>query len=646
MEERRELCGGTGILEKRSSVVLRMNQRRISGVCCLLLSQPLLLLLLLQAAKSTADALLHSSRSRRAEDGSSDSWYTRYPAYPTYCATPEEMASRKIPPLQDDKRLGETRLHHVTAVLRHGARTPWKAGLNCWEDYNTNPETAVWDCNLTAYLSPPPPAQVSEEEGNTKSHDEAMFLFEKRYDALTDPDRNLSNFLHGTCQLGQLLLQGYEQEFVNGQFLRDAYVYDASAYNHDARMRLLDVSGGKGKPAVWEDVYYRVDDEIRTLLSGQVVLRGLFGPEMDAYFQSNKRYPVIPLHTADYVRDIVDPNENVCPRLAEIRERNQASPGFQALNQSAEAVLLRRFQREVLKVPDPNNDMDAVDCLMTTMCTDRPLPDAINDYHPSEDRELHHQQNSTEWSEEYGTDLFQRLYEFDIEQYVYTIKAGDAEYAKLAMRPLWYEIMSKINPHIQGATGNLNKLALFSGHDSTIMPLLASLGVWNDTSWAPYASMVVIELHELNIDGTTQKDIYPTDFAFRLIYNGVAITPQIPGCPVDLELCDINVLIDNVLLVGDCERKHELAVQYKDAVTRTREILSTTEGVIYFLLLVSVSAAAGGIAVFVYVTGSLPRKRYQQAVNDDDDDGISLNGTNGNGYRDEARAERIEMNLT
>lgn len=54
-----------------------------------------------------------------------------------------------------------------------------------------------------------------------------------------------------SLQLGQLLLLGCEQEFVNGQCLRNAYVYDESAYNHDARMRLLDFStGGKGKPAV------------------------------------------------------------------------------------------------------------------------------------------------------------------------------------------------------------------------------------------------------------------------------------------------------------------------------------------------------------------------------------------------------------
>jgi hypothetical protein len=47
----------------------------------------------------------------------------------------------------------------------------------------------------------------------------------KRFDALQYPQYGLSNHLNGTCQLGQLIDQGYSQEIANGQFLRDAYAY-------------------------------------------------------------------------------------------------------------------------------------------------------------------------------------------------------------------------------------------------------------------------------------------------------------------------------------------------------------------------------------------------------------------------------------
>ena len=551
------------------------------------------------------------------------SWYTRYPFYPPYCSTPDEMVKRTIPPLQKDKRLGETRLRHVTAVLRHGSRTPYKAGLNCWEGYDTNPETSVWDCNLTAYLAPPPPAVVSKEEGENTNHDQAMFLFEKRYDALTDASQNLNNHLRGTCQLGQLLLQGYEQEYTNGQFLRVAYAYDESAYDHDPRMRLLDISSRKTSTAnVWDDIYYRVDDESRTLLSGQVVLRGLFGPELKKYFEAHGKYPVIPLHTADYDRDILVANHEVCPRLSEVWERNAASPGYLYLNASDEVALLRRFQTDVLKIPNPNRDMDAIDCIMTTMCTDRPLPDAINDYRPR-DHTLN--MNSTsQWNTTYGTDLLQRLHDFDAQMYNYIVTANEAEYAKLAMQPMWAEIMTKVYPHIQGETIELNKLALYSGHDTTIIPLLASLGVWNNTAWPPYASMVALELHEMNVDGNSDRKIFTSPFAFRLIYNGEVITSKVKSCSPDLELCSSHHLMNLLLQDHDCVRKHDDAIPYKDAMARTKEIVATSDGLMYFMLVVGMSAGIGGALVYIYMVKCFPKQYYNRAP--DDDDGVVLNG--------------------
>jgi Histidine phosphatase superfamily (branch 2) len=584
---------------------------------------------------------------------STDPWYQRYPYYPPYCATPDEMAAWSVPPLSNDQSVlrvtGETRLLHVTAVARHGARTPYTPYLNCWEDYATNPETAVWDCALHTYLSTPP------TDDNVQ--DLPMFLLEKRYDALHEP---MSNYLNGTCQVGQLLEPGYEQELRNGQFLRSAYVYTEGTFDHDKRMRLLGV-GSQANGNVWDHVHYRVDDESRTTQSGQVILQGLFGPEMTAYFAQHQSLPVIPLHTADYNRDVLEPNEDVCPRLTEIRTRNEASSEYKAYNQSDEAVLLRRFQQQVLRIPDRSRDMDAIDCLMTTMCTDRPLPDAVNDYRPAATAEL---QNKTAWSEEYGHDLLQRLYEFETKLFVLNAIAENAEYSKLGMSFLWDEIMTKLNAHVRRNNRSVNhnnngsddssfpheKLLLIAGHDTTIIPLLATLGVWNDTTWPTYASMILLELHQLNIDGKTSRKVFRSDYAFRLIYNGAVITPQIPKCPLDLELCDISILQELVVTSGDCARQHAATVPYRDAVTRTREIVSSPQGFIYLLLLVSGSAVAGGVAVFVYLSHStLPHKqarylRPHQRRPSYGDEGSSYNES-GNGYHDNSE-DPSEKSLT
>ena len=73
------------------------------------------------------------------------------------------------------------------------------------------------------------------------------------------------------------------------------------------------------------------------------------------------------------------------------------------------------------------------------------------------------------------------------------------EYAKLAMGPLWAEIMDHILPVVnddqedRGRTAA--KLAIFSGHDTTIMMILESLGSKvKAIEWPPYASMILIEV--------------------------------------------------------------------------------------------------------------------------------------------------------
>jgi hypothetical protein len=53
------------------------------------------------------------------------------------------------------------------------------------------------------------------------------------------------------------------------------------------------------------------------------------------------------------------------------------------------------------------------------------------------------------------------------------------------MGPLWAEMIETEAPFL-----------LISGHDSTIYPLMTSLGerVWNATDFPPYASMMIIEV--------------------------------------------------------------------------------------------------------------------------------------------------------
>jgi hypothetical protein len=301
-----------------------------------------------------------------------NSWYKRYPKYPPYCSTPEMMNERGIPPLKTNDRVGDSRLLHVTSVIRHGARTPYSSNLDCWDGYWENAETAIWNCNLTTFLAPPS-LTSKDDAAATGGEDNVYFLFEKIYNALQAP---LKNKLNGTCQVGQLLLRGFSQELANGKHLRTAYTFDGSNMDHNVRMRLLDLSSTDPRP--FELLKYRSDDDQRTLMSGQVLLFGLFGNEFVEHAKQQKSHAVIPLHTADRDADILSPAESICPKLSNLRDAAENSHDYKAFVTSNEYKRLRTFIDKELGKGTMTHD--ALDCIMTTICTDRPLPAAIDDY--------------------------------------------------------------------------------------------------------------------------------------------------------------------------------------------------------------------------------------------------------------------------
>jgi hypothetical protein len=221
---------------------------------------------------------------------------------------------------------------------------------------------------------------VQEEESTASTADTSMFLFEKKYDALHDPVHGFTNLLNGTCQEAQLILQGYEQQLTNGQLLRNAYLYQGGTYSHDERMRLFDISS-KAELEPWDErnLYLRSDDDQRTLMSGQVLLRGLFQPELEQ--ENYQTFPTIPVHTADKNVDIVGDPERHCPRLQELRAQAESSEGYQKYYNEQESKTIREFMKDELH----SQDGSVYECLVTSICTDRPLPDAVPSFnwHPN-----------------------------------------------------------------------------------------------------------------------------------------------------------------------------------------------------------------------------------------------------------------------
>ena len=328
-----------------------------------------------------------------ADVGNDQSGYKRYSAYHPYCSDPNEMKTRSIPSLS--KNSTTSQILHATVVIRHGARTPSHGDHFCWDGYWDAPQ-GVWDCtNRQAQLFA---TSELEDYTNRSEMEDVTLTIEKVYDVFSQNSNLLKNELNGTCQEGQLLWQGRQQQITNGRILRDAYVFDSNKQQHqDPRLSLFDTSRKDGDTSLsLSQIRFRSDDDQRTVASGQALLSSMFGPELKNFHKVFKRKPVITLHIADRLQDILTSLPS-CEPILTAKKKARRSDEFKLYSKTTELF-------EKLMINEwgglPKNP---VDCLMTAMCTDRPIPPVVNDYNVQRDDE------DDQYTETYGSNRFQRL---------------------------------------------------------------------------------------------------------------------------------------------------------------------------------------------------------------------------------------------
>jgi hypothetical protein len=231
---------------------------------------------------------------------------------------------------------------------------------------------------------------------------------------------------------------------------------------------------------------------------------------------------IVPWHTGDYNLDQIYPNSNVCPRLSKLTSHIYKTPEFVAENTSARIVQLNSDLNVILGGAGQWYWNYVFDCFLTTVCTNRQVPSGSPDTVLMTDEIF----NATIAQVE-----FQQSY-----LYLY----NNSQYSKLAMGNTAWHIRNNIQNILNNPTNGL-KFAMFAGHDTTIMPLLAAIqgNLW-DRIWSPYASMVTIEIYKAANPSST-----PSGYYFRMVYNGRAIS--IPNCADTL--CDLNTLL-NALSFG------------------------------------------------------------------------------------------------
>jgi hypothetical protein len=140
------------------------------------------------------------------------------------------------------------------------------------------------------------------------------------------------------------------------------------------------------RPYEEPSLYYRSDDDQRTIMSGQVLLRGLFGDIIQQHSEELGAQidPTIAVHTADRSQDILSPNPKVCPRLQDLYDEATKSKEYiDRFVKSEESKAMQKIATEHLGVNRTDMDMfqfEAQDCLMTAICNDRDLPSVLDDF--------------------------------------------------------------------------------------------------------------------------------------------------------------------------------------------------------------------------------------------------------------------------
>lgn len=228
--------------------------------------------------------------------------------------------------------------------------------------------------------------------------------------------------------------------------------------------------------------------------------------------------------------DQIYPNSGVCPRLNTLSTEIYATNDFIKENTSAEIVTLSNNLDQILGQGQWSWNY-IFDCMMTTVCTGRPIPDG----------------NAAT-----GVTMNDAIFNATINQVAfqesYLNLYSDSEWAKLAMGNTAWHIRNYLVNRMDNITGvattttddwpNPFKFVLFSAHDTTLISLLAAIcsKSW-DRQWPGYASLLSIELYEAaNSTPAAPK------FLSRFVYNSKPLL--VDGCPDTL--CDTNIILNTL----------------------------------------------------------------------------------------------------
>ncbi|ORY98625.1 histidine phosphatase superfamily [Syncephalastrum racemosum] len=378
------------------------------------------------------------------------------------------MVTAALPKLEDSHHPEDLELTLLQVVHRHGERTPVRKRL-------VQLFPAVWNvCDANGHMF----ATIMSLSQDLKDVVPLQRLVETQA-----KDKTRTTIAPGACYYGQLTNIGRTNMAKLGARLREIYV---------DKLHFL--------PEVFEDktIYIRSTDYTRTQESvQQLVASGLYPPN------HRPENFTLKIRTRDPRVDNLFPNPN-CYRLRQLAKdfhkqvSEMCADQFKSLSKR-----LNKYVDEVSLESHPSAN-GILDTLASAKAHGFDLPSDIDE------------------------ETLRDLEDVVVKEWFYGTQSSQ-EVRRLGLGAIMGDIRDRMVQRADGSDKNTDdhehKLAIYSGHDTTVAPLLIILGGFNNR-WPPFCSAILFELYKGK--SKSWNPLKKTEHYVRVRYNEKVL--ELPGC--------------------------------------------------------------------------------------------------------------------
>jgi len=264
----------------------------------------------------------------------------------------------------------------------------------------------------------------------------------------------------------------------------------------------------------------------RAVQSAQGVLRGLYGDSVGhsndvlsqgAESSDGESGPRVDVFVMQREKETLIPHESACARLDELLKMAKRKFGSHEDEERVRALMAKHLSHDT-----NSSHIQLRDGLVSRESHALPLPEGWHDELKNKVSEI------AAWQ-------LRQLFHVDSPD-----PAAPTETLRLAIGRCLMEMVDNMHRRCENSDSvddEAVKIRLFSAHDTTLVPLLIAMGVYDDI-WPPFASHVAVELLERNEPSTssTPCGIAEQDRFVRIIYNSSVM--RLPACDGE-EVCTL-----------------------------------------------------------------------------------------------------------